>query len=83
MIPRVGVDTGHAIFTSVPSTQHTAYHMEGTQYIFGDLNKFELRKFNMSLFHLQKSMTLDSMLLRKLIPRGLVGIFLTLNCHQL
>lgn len=51
--------------------------MEATQYIFGDLNAFDLRKFNMSLFHLQKSMTLNSLLLEKLIPRYLVGIFLT------
>lgn len=51
--------------------------MEAAQHIFGDLNKFELKKFNMSLFYLQKSMTLNGMLLKKLIPRHLVGIFLT------
>lgn len=51
--------------------------MEAADYIFGDLNKFELRKFNMSLFHPQKSMTLNSHASKELIPRYLVGIFLT------
>lgn len=51
--------------------------------LFGDLNKFELKKFNMSLFHLLKSMTLNGMLLKKLIPRYSIGIFLTLYCSQL
>lgn len=49
--------------------------MEDAQYIFGDLNKSELRKSYIPFFYLQKSMTLNSMLLKKLIPRYLVGIF--------
>lgn len=48
-----------------------------TKYIFGDLKKVDLRKFNMSLVHLQKFMTLNGLLLEKLIPTYLVGIFLT------